>query len=255
MISLSFDTDHMSEARMEEFLAEVALPGGATFFCTQPYRCLERADFEIAPHPFLSGDRDWLAELKTKRAEFPNALGWRSHSCVFSHTLAEWISCNGYLYASTHDSFGIQGIRPSRQLWGIWHVPIYYMDNLDFSRNRFWPERNERPFSRSLLEVACHEDDFYVFDFHPIHLLLNTPNPEWYMIRRGQFLAGERIASLRYEAYGTRSFFDDLVAAMHGAGHKSLPIVEGLRAFVGEELKPRDVTKLPYQFDEMKLGL
>ena len=34
MISLSFDTDHMNEARMEEFLAEVTWPGGGTFFCT-----------------------------------------------------------------------------------------------------------------------------------------------------------------------------------------------------------------------------
>ena len=255
MISLSFDTDHMNEARMSEFLAEVTWPGGATFFCTQPYECLDRDCFEVAPHPFLTGDRNWLVELRAKRIEFPNAVGWRAHSCVFSHTLAEWISCNGYVYASTHDSFGLRGIRPHRHLWGMWHVPIYYMDNLDFSRHRFCPERKEKPFDRCLIETACRPDGLYVFDFHPIHLLLNTPDPEWYMARRDEFLAGEQAAMLRYDGYGARSFFDELVCAMRTAACDSSPIIEALGAFVGEEIKPRDISMSSYKFDEARLGL
>lgn len=256
MISLSFDTDHMNEARMEEFLAEETWPGGATFFCTQPYECLSRlGGVELAPHPFLTGERNWLTELKKKRAEFPQASGWRSHSCVFSHTLAEWISCNGYLYASTHDSFGEARIRPSRHLWGVWHVPIYYMDNLDFSRNRFAPERNERPFARSLIETACRPDGLYVFDFHPIHLMLNTPDPDWYSRRRTAFLAGDSISALRYDGYGARSFFVDLVAAMNNLSLSSTSILDALCVFVGEHLEPRDPASLPYLFDESRLGL
>jgi hypothetical protein len=255
MISLSFDTDHMNEARMEEFLAEVTWPGGGTFFCTQPYKCLDREDFELAPHPFLTGDRNWLTELKTKRAEFPEARGWRAHSCVFSHTLAEWISCNGYLYASTHDNFGEQGIKPNRHLWGVWHVPIYYMDNLDFSRSRFAPEREERPFARPLIEAACRPNGLYVFDFHPIHLVLNTPDPNWYAARRSRFLAGEKLSSIRYDGYGVRSFFDELTGAMKACNLSSLPIIEGLYAFLGERLEPRQLKDLPYAFDEARLGL
>ena len=75
------------------------------------------------------------------------------------------------------------------------------------------------------------------------------------MTKRGAFLAGEPIASLRYEGCGARSFFDDLVAAMREAGCESLPIIEGLRAFVGDELTPRDITKSSYQVDEGQLGL
>ena len=256
MISLSFDTDHMNEARMEEFLAEVSWPGGATFFCTQPYDCLSQVErFELAPHPFLTGDRNWLAELKAKRAEFPTAVGWRAHSCVFSHTLAEWISCNGYLYVSTQDSFGEAGLKPNRHLWGVWHAPIFYMDNLDFSRSRFAPERKERPFARSLLDTACRTDGLYVFDFHPIHLLLNTPDPDWYSARRAAFLAGEKTSSLRYDGYGARSFFEDLAAAMAGCDQSSSSIIEALRAHVGERIQPRDAASLPYSFDEVRLGL
>ena len=255
MILLSFDTDHLNEARMEEFLASVSWPGSATFFCTQVYRCLGRTEYELAPHPLLTGNNEWLTELKAKRAQLPNALGWRSHSCVFSHTLAEWISCNGYAYVSTHDSFGERGIKPTRHLWGVWHVPIYYMDNLDFSRRRFAPEREEKPFDRSRIETACSPDGYYVFDFHPIHLMLNTPDPDWYALRRAQFLAGEKLASIRHEGYGARSFFDELVGAMKVQSLNSASIIQGLSTFLGETPRPRFVQNLPYSFDENRLGL
>jgi hypothetical protein len=255
MIALSFDTDHMSEERMVEFLTEIKIPGSSTFFCTQQYCCLDRKSIEIAPHPFLTGDRDWLEELKSKRSTFPSALGWRAHSCVFSHTLAEWISCNGYAYVSAHDAFGIAGLWPSRHLWGIWHVPIFYMDNLDFSRRRFAPERRERPFDSNLISTAISKDGLYVFDFHPIHLLLNTPDPDWYATTRVRFLAGDALKKLRYDDYGTRSFYEDLVAAMGKAGELSVSILEGLTAFVGEPIKSRPSSELPYDFDERRLRL
>jgi hypothetical protein len=255
MISLTFDTDHMSEARMEEFLAEVAPRGGLTFFCTQYYGCLNEDRMEVAPHPFLGGGRNWLEELRAKRAEFRAALGWRAHSCVFSHTLAEWLCWNGYVYVSTHDSFGCKAPQPSRHMWGLWHAPIYYMDNMDFSRHRFWPERKERPFSREIIDTAMKGDGFYVFDFHPIHLLLNTPDPDWYMKARSHFLAGEKVADLRHDGYGARSFFDDLITAMRENNLASVTVMDGLTRFIGESPMPRDNSLRKYDFDESRLGL
>jgi Polysaccharide deacetylase len=253
MISLSFDTDHMSEERMAEFLSAVELPGGVTFFCTQPYACLDRKSFELAPHPYLGQGRAWLEELKTKRAEFPDAVGWRAHSCVFSHTLAEWLRWNGYAYASTHDNFGCAGLRPNRHMWGIWHVPIYYMDNLDFSRRRFSPERGETPFAAELIAQAVAADGFHVFDFHPIHLLLNSPDPDWYMSVRDRFLAGQPVSGLRHDGYGARSFFDDLLAAMLAGEMTSVKIIDGLREYTGE-LPLVPAADPGYRFDERRLG-
>jgi hypothetical protein len=255
MIAFSFDTDHIDDARMTEFLAEAQWPGGGTFFCTQPYRRLEHDKFELAPHPFLRGACDWLAELKAKRAEFPNALGWRAHSCMFSHALALWLCLNGYVYASTQDSFGIKQLHPIRQMWGIWQVPIYYADNLDFSRKRFWPESSERPFAESLIETAVNDNGLYVFDFHPIHLLLNSPDADWYSGIRDRFLRGEPTSALRYAGYGARSFFDSLIAAMRDKNCTSLSIIEGLQAFTQEVHKPRDIKALRELFDERRLGL
>ena len=71
------------------------------------------------------------------------SAGARTPACSAT-ALALWLYLNGYVYASTQDSFGIRQLHPIRQMWGIWQVPIYYADNLDFSRKRFWPESSER---------------------------------------------------------------------------------------------------------------
>jgi hypothetical protein len=234
MICLSFDTDHMDEARMAQFLAQVRIPGAGTFFCTQPYGCLEATHHEIAPHPFLAEGEPWEAELERHRAQFPDALGWRAHACIFSHGLAERIAKAGYLYASTHDDLGRPDLRPHRHAWGVWHLPIYYMDNLDFSARRFWPERKHRPFERKLIDQAVDGAHLYVFDFHPIHLMLNSPDAEFYLQARDRFRAGEDIGELRCSGYGTASFFSDLCRAMQERNLESLRMVDALRAFIGD---------------------
>lgn len=221
MICLSFDTDHMSERRMAEFCERIGIPGAGTFFCTQPYDCLERAGHELAPHPYLDGKGGHEEELLAKRAEFPQATGWRAHSCVFSHIIAEWLGRNGYRYISTHDQFGDAGLLPVRHPWGIWHMPIYYMDNMDFSRKRFWGEAAGEPFSPHLIERATKGEALFVFDFHPIHLLLNTPGPDHYFAVRDRFKRGDSLESLRYGGYGTESFFRDLCENMTARGLES----------------------------------
>src|SRR5262249_1423443 len=153
------------------------------------------ARWEIAPHPYLGNNTDWVKELRTKRSQFPGAVGWRSHSCIFSHMIAEWLAFNGYVYASTVENFGQGGIKPHRNLWGIWQVPIFYMDNLDFSRSRFWPNWRENAFSPSLIQTSLNGDGCCVFDFHPIHLLLNTPNPDFYSHVRDRFQSVEPLAN------------------------------------------------------------
>lgn len=232
MLCLSFDTDHMSEARMTEFLASVQIPGQATFFCTQRYNCLDRSGHEAAPHPFLAPGEDWIAELQRMRALFPHAVGWRSHSCVFSHLLAEWLGRNGYRYASTNDQFGQSGIAPVQQPWGLWHLPIYYMDNMDFSRTRFWSSDVGEPFDPKFIETAIEGEGLYIFDFHPIHLLLNTPNADFYFAARDRFVAGEEVQALAYKGYGTASFYADLCNDMdrrHKASATLADILEATR--------------------------
>lgn len=230
MLSLTFDTDHMNELRMAEFLRDIEIPGEGTFFCTQRYACLDRSAHEVAPHPTLQEGGDWKDELMRMRDLFPDARGWRSHSCVFSHLLAEWLAGNGYRYVSTNDQFGQKNIRPIRHPWGIWHFPIFYMDNMDFSSGHFWNGESEAPFSDAFIDAALDDDGVYVFDFHPIHLLINTPDRDYYFSVRDQFKGGASIREVAYKGAGTRTFYDRLCAAMKQKRKKSIRLGAALEA-------------------------
>ncbi|MGH8643128.1 MAG: hypothetical protein ACREX4_01175 [Gammaproteobacteria bacterium] len=235
MICLSFDTDHMANDRMQEFFDSIPIPGRGTFFCTQRYDTGREDGHEFCPHPCLEQGTDWEKELDVKRREFPDALGWRSHSCIFSHILAQKVASMGYRYVSTHDDFGRAGLRPHRHCWGVWQMPIFYMDNLDFSQGRFWPGNDHRPFARSVIGTAMTETGIYVFDFHPIHLVLNTTSPNAYFERRGAFRDGAPIKQLRCHGYGTLEFYLDLCRAMRDRGLVSVAMQDALDAFATRE--------------------
>jgi Polysaccharide deacetylase len=235
VICLSFDTDRMDELRMSAFLDEVPIPGRATFFCTQRYDSLETTDHELAPHTYLGVDVNWGEQLAQQRLEFPRAVGWRSHSCVFSHILAEQLARTGFTYVSIHDELGATDLHPVRHAWGLWHLPIYYMDNLDFSARRFWGDEADEPFRRQVIDAAVMGEALFVFDFHPIHLALNSPNAEEYFARRDRFEAGAPLEEVRYAGFGALSFYRSLVDAMRAAGLESSSLKDALSAYVAKE--------------------
>jgi hypothetical protein len=228
VICLTFDTDHVDEPTMARFLSAYSLPGQATFFCTRTYAALAPSAHEIAPHPTLDAGGDWRSELEASRRQFPDAVSWRSHSCAFSHRIAEWLSCNGYQYVSVFDELGNAGLRPNRLPWGLWHLPIYYMDSLDLGRGRFQPAGAGRVFDERLIEQAISAAGLYVFDFHPIHLLFNTPRLEFYMAARDRLRAGAPLEVLRYPGWGAASYFAVLCDRMRQSGMVSTKLCEVL---------------------------
>jgi polysaccharide deactylase WbmS-like protein len=233
VICLSFDTDHLDEGRMEEFLATVPIPGEGTFFCTRRYECLG-PPHEVCPHPLLEEGGNWEEELAGTRGAFPAAVGWRSHSCIYSHLIAQRVAAAGYLYASTQLD-PLPPARPFREAWGLWHMPIFYMDNLDFSQSRFWPGTTRVPFGEEIIERALADDGIYVFDFHPVHLTLNSASAAAYFERRDAFLAGEPLDALRCEGRGARTFYDELCARMERDGVRSVRMRDALAAWLDSE--------------------
>ena len=129
---------------------------------------------EVAPHPFLDAGTDWQQEFALRRQQFPDAVSWRSHACIFSHRIGARLNNSGYRYVSVFDELGVTGLQPNRLSWGLWHLPIYYMDSLELGRAQYQADPDSRPFDDRYIERATTIPGLYVFDFHPFHLFLNT---------------------------------------------------------------------------------
>jgi len=234
MICLTFDTDHVSDRDMEEFLRRYPLPGRATFFCHRPYACLQGTGHELAPHPLIEDLRSWSADLERLAAQLPERpIGVRPHSCVYSHMVGIELARLGYRYVSQASNLYQSGLRPSRHPWGIWELPIYYMDNMDFWMCRNWPGLGHKPFDRGVIERALSEpDSLFVFDLHPLHIALNTRGHEDYATSKSRVVeGGESAFAHAREGRGTRMFFEELCNAMESANVRSSSCAEALEAF------------------------
>jgi hypothetical protein len=241
MICLTFDTDHMTEESMERFLEEHPLPGSCTFFVHRPFSLVKRLQgagvHEVGPHPFVEHLPRWdddEAAITECFAERP--LGLRTHSCVFSHMIGIAMHDKGYRYVSQAHNIFQEGLRPFRHPWGIWELPIYYMDNMDFWFPKNWPALGHAPFGREVIARAVGSPSLHVFDFHPLHIALNTKSHEDYGKVKDKILGGGASPfDLRGPGRGTAEFFAELCSAMREAGERSHSCLEALEHYGAAE--------------------
>jgi len=211
MVIISFDTDHMSQERMTEWYYGQNIQEGMTFYCTDSYECLNKSKHEVAPHAGFYRNLDDEEIVRYKKM-FPEAKGWRSHSCAYSQYFLTKLHQNAYHYLSTEERFLSEDIKPYRTSWGLWQMPIYYMDTVDISHKEYWPEVEHSPFSEKIIDTALSDPDgLYVFDFHQIHIMLNTPSTEFYFANRESFKSGEPIEFIRYSGVGVDTFYQNLI--------------------------------------------
>jgi hypothetical protein len=233
MICLTFDTDHMRQEDMERFLEERSLPGQVTFFAHQYFSSLEATDHEICPHPFIRSFTDWEKEVIEIAHQFSiRPKGIRFHSCVLSHTIAAGLKRLGYEYSSNIDHLFRKDLQPYRHSWGIWELPIYYMDNMDFCMSDNWPYIDHTPFDFNIIKTAVKSDGLFVFDLHPLHIAINTHDYATYLKAREKMSKdGESPFNLRYGKRGVAVFFDELCSAIVASGQRSYSCKEALEFF------------------------
>lgn len=238
MICLSYDTDHMSAPGMVQFLREFAPPGCGTFYLWQPFGDIDWKGHEIAPHPYLQRTDNLENEIRDFSRSVglyddkPIATGMRIHSCVYAHTVGVAAKALGFTYVSMASHPPEAGLHPYRHPWGVWEMPIYYMDNMDFCTPVNWPDIGHQVFSRDVITRAISEPGLFVFDFHPLHIALNTTSYAGYQLVKGQVFNG---TGTPYDhalpGYGVRSFYLDLLEAMDKAGIKSVGIADALARY------------------------
>lgn len=183
---LTFDSDHMTEELMEQFVERYPDLPESVFFVTQRYKSLEKTNHKICPHP-LQPTLDMLRNLQEEIAQ--PKMGVRFHSCWWSHKLMEMLAMEGYIWSS--NIFYPWKLEPYI-VFGVAEIPYQWMDNLAFSENKsvcwFKPGKKEC--------VA----------FHPIHILLNSEST-------GQLKGFREIGDLTpYPGYGVRNKFEEYLA-------------------------------------------
>jgi hypothetical protein len=218
---LTFDVDWASDEVIADTLDLVeAAEVEATWFTTHHTPLLERIranpKFELGIHPnfnfLLAGDprNGATAEEVVDRlmAIVPEARSVRSHSLVQGGRLFELFRAKGL----THDSnaflpeqSGI-ALRPWVDWFGIVRVPYFWEDD-------FWCDSAQG----SPIEALESRAGLRGYDFHPIHVYLNTERLQRYEDAREHFRDAGRLRAFRNEsAEGTRDILEQLLAARRG---------------------------------------
>ncbi len=224
MILLTFDTDYMSEEDLVRFVESFPIPGRATFFLWQPFSKLDLGPHEIGIHPFLSETRPWRETLES----FTEQLGarpavLRPHSCAYAHTLGVTAAKLGFRAISQATYLFQDGLGAYRHPWGLWELPIYYMDSMDFTLPLNWPDLEHDPFAPEILARSLRSDALFVYDFHPLHVILNTKSLSEYHPIKDQILEGGASAfELTRPGRGAQTFYLELVELMQAHGVSSL---------------------------------
>jgi hypothetical protein len=221
MIALTFDTDHMTEAMMEVFLDRIMPPDlPATFFLSACFSSLRGARHELAPHPVLGPAEPWPDTVRRAAdavSQFYGSEvgGFRAHSLMSSQLLQVQMNGIGLRYISSLSVPPEQELRPFQSPWGLVEIPIRYMDNMDlWARDR--TGLVDRCFDPITIDLALASTTLFCFDFHPIHIMLNSSRfadyEAWSQSGRPQL-----DAPVERETYGVRDFFLDVCRAVKRA--------------------------------------
>ncbi len=210
-IYLTIDIDWAADAVLLDAVEIIERSGAqATWFVTHETELLERLrenpNFELGIHPnfnfLLQGDgrngKDAEEVIDRLMAVVPEAKSVRSHSGTQSSRILDLFSSRGL----THESnvfvpaqAGIE-LRPWKMWSGLTRVPYFWADDVACLSGT-----DDAMPMRDLVSSA----GIKVFDFHPIHVFLNTENLQRYEVTRDSHRSPVELLAHRFEGCGARS--------------------------------------------------
>lgn len=182
---------------------------------TPVLRDLGSSKYEIGIHPNLrlplfDKTVDLYSVVMPLRELFPEALCVRSHSLVDATAIMDIYAELG-LWHDLTQFLPYQTVpRPYRFYNGVIRIPFNWEDDYHFLSSRSFDDPG----------VAVDSITTNVFNFHPIHLYLNTECADRYRDARGRLAAGRGIEELRNrgQVSGTRDLFRALCGGGSGPG-------------------------------------
>ena len=220
-IFLTFDIDWAHDSLLADTIDFVEAAGvNATWFITHDTPLLDRLranpKFELGIHPnfnfLLEGDgrnglnaRDVIERL---HAIVPEARSVRSHSMTQSSPLIALFKEMGLSHDANHfvpNQTGIE-LKPWKLWNGLIRVPYFWEDDLHVLYECTGvPQKNPD-------ELALRGAGVKVFDFHPVHVFLNTESLDRYEKTKAMHQIPDELIKHRYQGYGTRNRLIDLLS-------------------------------------------
>jgi len=203
-IFLTFDLDWAHDHVIKYTIDLVERAGvAATWFVTHDTPILRRLRanplFELGIHPnflplLMNGDRvkgDTAAEVLDRLMDIvPEATAVRSHSLVQSGPLLQLFRERGLTHDANsfiHEKSGIV-VRPWIDWFGMIRAPFIWEDD-------FWCDTG----ASSTITAMLDREGMVGFNFHPIHVFLNSENLTRYEQARDSFQDLERLRGYRNE--------------------------------------------------------
>ncbi|WP_428261326.1 hypothetical protein [Haliangium sp.] len=231
-ICFSFDIDWAPEFMIDELAAlmsEHARP--FTVFCTHDSpatrRLLAVPGCETALHPnFLAafGSDPSGADLHQREADvldrlmasFPDARGVRNHALYYHSRLLALFHGRGVEYLSNDLRFLAADTQPYRDWSGLVRVPIYWEDDVHcvYFDGRFELDVVLPPES---VGPAPAPAPLRVFNFHPVHVFLNTCDLSAYQRAKPHLHDRARAEHARHPGAGVATLLRALLAATPAA--------------------------------------
>jgi hypothetical protein len=198
MIAITLDLEWASDPVLREAIELLDEYGiEATLFSTHddPLSCPEH---ERAIHPNFTQDKTSDAVLDELCDLYPGAIGLRSHQMYIHTKLRNKFVSRGVEYESNYLCYKVADLVPFWMPEGTVQFPVYWMDDIWFRRD------GKEPSIPDLL----HESGLKVFDFHPPHVVFNTPSSEYYLDHKDLYWNDDPdVNSIQYSGYGVRDVF------------------------------------------------
>ena len=184
--------------------------------------------FEVAIHPnfnpFLTGTDKLVDDVLDELIEIhPDAKGVRTHSLMQSTGLNQKFADKGLIYDANTLLPYQTGLKPIRSWNGMIRIPYNWEDDVHWSYG----------YSFDDCRMNLHDNGLVIFDFHPIHIFLNTDNKYRYNEAKNYYNEPEKLINYRNtEIKGTRDLLISLLDYIHKNRIENKTLLELANAFI-----------------------
>jgi len=204
-VCITFDIDWAPDDIIKyivELLEEYQIK--ATFFATHKstfLKSLDRKNYEVGLHPNFERCNDYDKAISDLKRIYPEAVGARAHGLVQSTRIYRLLIANGLKYDVTTYIPLRENLYPWVRLKKLVVIPSYLEDDSLFL--------SEHDFTLSELQID--KKGLKIYDFHPIHVFMNTQSIEHYKRYKPFYHEPDNLINYKGKGRGIQTLFTELL--------------------------------------------